>query len=208
MKRLHLLATLLIISFCTSLNAQTLDTDALKNFPPSVAREVFEVARYVKLTGAEQAALAEAFVKEDEAFVAAVAADGGILSVKAQRKLENMRDKTLARVLDKEQLAQYYRGVFDAEALAEGNRVADKFRKEYNITDQNWKFIRIAYYKIGLESRVINKMEPNAAAAKKKIAELKKKELATIEAKGGIRINDDMTLTVVKPFDPNALHKN
>lgn len=207
MNRLHLFAAILLISLGTSLNAQTLDTEALAGFAPSVVREVYDISRYVKLSGDTQAALAKAFAKEDAAFVEAVKADGGILSVKSARKLEKMRDKNLAALLTDEELQQYYRGVYDADAAAEANATANHFRKEYGITDQNWKFIRIAFYKINLESKVINKITENPAEAKKKIAALRKEQLATIEEKGGIRVNDDMTLTVLRPFEPNTLHK-
>lgn len=207
MNKLYLFAAIFFSCICQHISAQTLDVAALKSFPPSVAREVFEIARYVKLDGDTQIALAEAFENEDAAFVKAVEDDGGILSVKATRRLAKMRERALADILSDEQLQQYYRGIFDAEALAEGNAVADKLRKKYKLTDQNWKFIRIAFYKIGLESRVINKLAASPAEAKKKIAALRKEQLATIEEKGGIRVNDDMTVTVVRPFDPNTLHK-
>lgn len=207
MKNIYIFAAIFFFSICQHISAQTLDVVALKSFPPSVAREVFEIARYVKLDGDTQIALAEAFENEDAAFVKAVEADGGILSVKATRRLAKMRERALVDILSDEQLQQYYRGIFDAEALAEGNAVADKLRKKYKLTDQNWKFIRIAFYKIGLESRVINKLAASPAEAKKKIAALRKEQLATIEEKGGIRVNDDMTVTVIRPFDPNTLHK-
>ena len=207
MNKHNLFVAILFCCICASAGAQTLEVAALKSFSPSVIREVFDIARYVKLDGDTQVALACAFEKEDAAFVEAVEADGGILSVKSARKLEKMRDRDLAAILSDEELKQYYRGVYDAEALAEGNAVGDKLRKKYNLSDQNWKFIRIAFYKIGLESRVINKLSDNPAEAKKKIAAIRKEQLATIEAKGGIRVNDDMTVTVVRPFDPNALHK-
>lgn len=138
-----LFITILVSFICSSVSAQTLDVAALKSFSPSVVREVFDVARYVKLDADEQTALARAFEKEDAAFVQAVEADGGILSVKSERKLAKMRDRTLADILSDAQLQQYYRGVYDAEALAEGNAVADRLRKKYNLTDQNWKFISI-----------------------------------------------------------------
>lgn len=207
MNKLYLFAAIFFSCICQHNSAQTLDVAALKSFPPSVAREVFEIARYVKLDSDTQIALAEAFENEDAAFVKAVEDDGGILSVRATRRLAKMRERALADILSDEQLQQYYRGIFDAEALAEGNAVADKLRKKYKLTDQNWKFIRIAFYKIGLESRVINKLAASPAEAKKKIAALRKEQLATIEEKGGIRVNDDMTVTVVRPFDPNTLHK-
>lgn len=54
---------------------------------------------------------------------------------------------------------------------------------------------------------MINKLAASPAEVKKKIAALRKEQLAAIEAKGGIRVNDDMTVTVVRPFDPNALHR-
>lgn len=188
--------------------AQTLDTAALSGYAPAVVREVFDVARYVKLDAAAQKALADKFMKEDSAFVAMVEADGGVLGVKAQRKLDKMHDAALAAVLSGEQLQQYYRGVFDAEANAEGIAIANKLQKQYDLTDQNWKFIRIAFYKIGLESRVIDKiMASEPAKAKKAKAKLRAEQLATIEEKGGIRVNDDMTVSVTRPFDPNALRK-
>lgn len=194
---------------CASLSAQTLDVDALEAYNPSAVREVFEVSRYVKLDASQQQALAEAFSKEDSVFVARVKADGGILSVKAGRELQKIHDRSIAAVLDSDQLEQYYRGVFDKEADAEGIAVANSLQKKYNLTDQNWKFIRIAFYKIGLESRVINKlMAEQPAKAKKKIDRLRTEMLATIEAKGGIRVDPEgTTVTVVKPFDPNKLHR-
>ena len=193
----------------TSLSAQTLDVDALGVYHPSTVREVFAVSRYVKLDAAQQRALASAFEREDSVFVARVKADGGILSVKGNREVQKMHDRAIARVLDGEQLEQYYRGVFDKEADAEGIAVANRLQKKYGLTDQNWKFIRIAFYKIGLDSRVINKlMADQPAKARKKIEALRSEMLASIEAKGGIRVNPEgTTVTVVKPFDPNSLHK-
>ncbi|MDE5684502.1 MAG: hypothetical protein K2I39_09890 [Muribaculaceae bacterium] len=193
----------------TSLSAQTLDVDALGVYHPSTVREVFAVSRYVKLDAAQQRALASAFEREDSVFVARVKADGGILSVKGNREVQKMHDRAIARVLDGEQLEQYYRGVFDKEADAEGIAVANRLQKKYGLTDQNWKFIRIAFYKIGLDSRVINKlMADQPAKARKKIETLRSEMLASIEAKGGIRVNPEgTTVTVVKPFDPNSLHK-
>jgi len=201
-------ATLFLLAGA-SLSAQTLDVDALGSYHPSTIREVFAVSRYVKLDAAQQQALASAFEREDSAYVARIKADGGILSVKGSREVQKMHDRAISGVLDREQLEQYYRGVFDKEADAEGIAVANRLQKKYALTDQNWKFIRIAFYKIGLESRVINKiMADQQAKAKKKIEALRSEMLASIEAKGGIRVNPEGTkVTVVKPFDPNALHK-
>ena len=199
---------ILLLGTFSLVNAQTLDVKALTSFSPAIARQVFEVSQYVKLTGEQQQALARAFEEEDAAFVSAIESDGGILSVKSERKIAKMRDKTLANVLSDDQLQQYYRGVFDAEAAAEGNEVANTLQKQYNLTDQNWKFIRVAFYKLGLETRVINKlMADKPAQAKKKIAALRAELLQTIEDKGGIRVNDDMTVTEVRAFDPNHLHR-
>lgn len=209
MAKLKLFVATLFLLAGTSLSAQTLDVDALGAYHPSTVREVFAVSRYVKLDAAQQRALASAFEREDSVFVARVKADGGILSVKGNREVQKMHDRAIARVLDGEQLEQYYRGVFDKEADAEGIAVANRLQKKYGLTDQNWKFIRIAFYKIGLDSRVINKlMADQPAKARKKIEALRSKMLASIEAKGGIRVNPEgTTVTVVKPFDPNSLHK-
>lgn len=209
MAKLKLFVATLFLLAGTSLSAQTLDVDALGAYHPSTVREVFAVSRYVKLDAAQQRALASAFEREDSVFVARVKADGGILSVKGNREVQKMHDRAIARVLDREQLEQYYRGVFDKEADAEGIAVANRLQKKYGLTDQNWKFIRIAFYKIGLDSRVINKlMADQPAKARKKIEALRSEMLASIEAKGGIRVNPEgTTVTVVKPFDPNSLHK-
>ena len=52
-------------------------------------------------------------------------------------------------------------------------------------------------------------MADQPAKAKKKIEKLREEQLATIEAKGGIRVNPaGTTVTVIKPFDPNTLHKD
>lgn len=191
------------------LGAQTLDTSALNGFHPSTVRNVFEVCRYVKLDGTQQQTLARAFAREDSLFVLRVASADGILSVKASRELQRMHERAIADILSQEQLEQYYRGVFDKEADAEGSGIADRLQKKYDLTDQNWKFIRIAFYKIGLESRVINKlMADHPAKARKKIDALRAEMLASIEAKGGIMVDPEgKTVTVVKPFDPNTLHK-
>lgn len=191
------------------LGAQTLDTSALNGFHPSTVRNVFEVCRYVKLDGPQQQTLARAFEREDSLFVRRVASADGILSVKASRELQRMHEWAIADILSQEQLEQYYRGVFDKDADAEGSGIADRLQKKYGLTDQNWKFIRIAFYKIGLETRVINKlMADQPAKARKKIDALRAEMLASIEAKGGIMVDPEgKTVTVVKPFDPNTLHK-
>lgn len=209
MAKLKLYVATLFLLAGASLSAQTIDVDALGSFNPSIVREVFEVSRHVKLGTGQQQALARAFEHEDSAFVARIKADGGIISVKGSREFQKMHDRTIAKILDGEQLEQYYRGIFDKEADAEGNAVANRLQKKYGLTDQNWKFIRIAFYKIGLESRVINKlMADQPAKARKKIEKLRSEMLATIEAKGGIRVNPEgTTVTVIRPFDPNALHK-
>lgn len=205
MKRIALFCvTALTILFNTQ--AQTLNVNALDKYDAGIARQVFEIARYVHLDSLQQQKLGNALIKENEAFKDKITRDGGILSVTSEKELSRMHDKALSRILDDEQLRQYYRGVFDKEAGAEASAIANKFRKEYGITDQNWKFIRIAFYKIGLETRVNNKLLP-AGQARKANEKIKKEMLRSIEEKGDIRVNDDMTLTVLKPFDPNTLHK-
>lgn len=196
------------MSATVSIYAQTLDTDALKSFSPSTVREVFEICRYVKLTAPQQIKLAEAIDSENEEFVSLIAADNGVMSVKTRNRMRKLRDNALASILDQEQLAQYYRGVYDAEANAEGISIADRLQKKYGLTDQNWKFIRIAFYKIGLESRVIRKlMADTPKKAEAAIARLREEQLKTIEEKGGIRVNPDMTVVYIREFKPEALRK-
>lgn len=207
MKRI-ILSMSAICAAVFSIIGQTVDVEALDRYNTAVIRQVYDVARYVHLSKDAQKQLADAFQNDDELFVMMVRGNGGMLSVKDSRRLEKNRDNILSSILDSEQLAQYYRGVFDAVSNEEGIAIADKLQKKYNLTDQNWKFIRIAFYKIALESRVINKiLADNPAKAKKQIAQLRTDMLRTIEEKGGIRVNDDMTVTVLRPFNPDALHK-
>ena len=198
----------LLLSAAVSIYAQTLDADALKSFSPSTIREAFEICRYVKLTAQQQIKLAEAIDAENAEFVRLVAADNGIMSVKTRNRMRKLRDSALATILDHEQLAQYYRGVYDAEANAEGISIADRLQKKYDLTDQNWKFIRIAFYKIGLESRVIRKlMADTPKKAEAAIARLREEQLKSIEEKGGIRVNPDMAVVYVREFKADALRK-
>lgn len=209
MAKLKTIISTLLILFSVPVFAQTLDTEALAKFSPSTQRDVFEVSGLVKLTPEQQVKLAKAIEKENAKFIDIVKDNEGILTVKGRNQLAKMRENTLSTLLSDEQLRQYYRGVFDKEADAEGNAIADGLQKKYNLTDQNWKFIRVACYKIALESRVIKKMMADQPKkAQKKIADLRAEWLKTIEEKGGIAINpDDMTLTYTREFNPNTLHK-
>lgn len=208
MTKLRHIIPLLFLALSLACAAQTLDTDALAEYPPAIQRQVFEVAQYAKLTGEQQRTLAEAIKKENKIFADAVKANGGALTVKSRNKLNKSREATLTSILDREQLEQYYRGVYDAEADAEGNRVADMIQKKYNLTDQNWKFIRVAFYKAALESKVIRKvMADSPKKAEKRIAEVRAEQMRSIEEKGGLRVNPDMTITWLREFDPNKLHR-
>lgn len=209
MAKLKTIISTLIILFSAPVFAQTLDTEALAKFSPSTQRDVFEVSGLVKLTPEQQVKLAKAIEKENAKFLNIVKDNEGILTVKGRNQLAKMRENTLSTLLSDDQLQQYYRGVFDKEADAEGNAIANGLQKKYNLTDQNWKFIRVACYKIALESCVIKKMMADQPKkAQKKIADLRAEWLKTIEEKGGIAINpDDMTLTYTREFNPNTLHK-
>lgn len=208
MTKLRHIIPLLFLALSLACGAQTLDTDALAEYPAAIQRQVFEVAQYAKLTGEQQKAMAEAIKKENKIFADAVKANGGALTVKSRNKLNKSREATLATILDRGQLEQYYRGVYDSEADAEGNRVADMLQKKYNLTDQNWKFIRVAFYKAALESKVIRKvMADTPKKAEKKIAEVRAEQMRSIEEKGGLRVNPDMTITWLREFDPNKLHR-
>lgn len=192
-----------------SVSAQTIDTQALAEFSPATVRQAFEVCRYVKLTPEQQVKLAKAIEKENAFFISTINDNDGVLIVKSGNQLKKMRENMLADLLDEEQLEQYWRGYYNAESQAEGASIANRLRTKYNLTDQNWKFINVAFYKIGLETRLIKKLmadQPKKAA--KKIAEIREKYIRSIEEKGGIRVNpDEMTVTVIREFNPNALHK-
>ncbi|WP_295728324.1 hypothetical protein [uncultured Muribaculum sp.] len=192
-----------------SVSAQTIDTRALAEFSPAVVRQAFDVCRYVKLSEAQQVKLAKAIEKENEFFMRTVGENDGVLTVKGRNRLAGMRENTLSSLLDENQLRQYWRGVYNADAMAEGAAIADKLQKKYGLTDQNWKFINVAFYKIALDTRMLKKvMADQPKKASKMIADLREEQLKCIEEKGGIRVNpDDMTITRVRDFEPEALRK-
>lgn len=209
MTKLKFYISTLVFLFATPLWAQTLDTDALASFPSSVQRDVFEVTSQVKLTADQQVQLAKAIEKENDKMIESIKANEGVLTNKGRNQIAKLRESALHSILSTEQLEQYYRGIYNAAADAEGNALADALQKKYDLTDQNWKFIRVAWYKYNLDSRVIKKMMADQPKkAEKKCAELKAYWLNTIEEKGGIKVDPDaMTVAVTRPFDPNKLHK-
>lgn len=209
MAKLRLIISTITLLISAPLFAQTLDTEALAKFSPSTQRDVFEVSRFAKLTADQQVKLAKAIEKENKKFVETVTENEGVLTVKGRNQLNKMHENAIASILDTEQQEQYWRGVYDPQADAEGNAVANALQKKYDLTDQNWKFIRIAIYKIALDSRVIKKMMADQPKkAQKKIDELTKYYLNTIEEKGGIRVDPDkMTVEFIREFNPNTLHK-
>lgn len=164
----------------------------------------YEVCRYVSVTPEQQQALARAIDAENEYFLEAVNSDEGFLNDRSTKALARRHDKNLAEILTLEQLQQYYRGIYNAAAVAEGNGIADRLQRDFNLTDQNWKFIRNAFYKMALEGRVINKIYADQPRkAQKAIAELRKQLLDDIEQRGGIRVNDEgTTVEYTREFDP------
>lgn len=209
MAKLKLFFSTLLLLIASPIYAQTLDTEALTKFSPSTQRDVFEVCSHCKLTAEQQTALAKAIEKENRKFVEIVKENDGVLSVKGRNQLNKMRDTALTSILSEDQLKLYYQGIYDAAADAEGNALANALQKKYNLTDQNWKFIRVAWYKYNLDSRVIKKMMADQPKkAQKKIDELREYWLNTIEEKGGIRVNpDEMTVVYTREFNPNTLRK-
>lgn len=207
--KLNFFILIFSVLLTSPLFAQTLDTGALEKFPDAIKRDVFEVATHVKLSGKQQVALAKAIQKENARMIELIKANDGVLPTKGKNQIAKMRDNAVKEILSNEQQEQYYRGIYNSAADAEGNALADALQKKYDLTDQNWKFIRVAWYKHNLDSRVIRKMMADQPKkADKKIAESKKYWLNTIEEKGGIRVDPDaMTVTVTRPFDPNSLHK-
>lgn len=188
--------------------AQTMDCQALESFSPAVQRAAYDVCGRVSLDAGKQVEIARMIEQADAMFVKLIAADNGVLSVKSRNQLDRFRTRELKRILSADELMQYYRGVYDAEADAETSAIADRLQRKYGLTDQNWKFIRVALYKIALDTRMLRKVyadQPKVAA--KKIDELRKTQLRSITEKGGLEVDpEEMTVRVVRPFDPNSLH--
>lgn len=208
MKILAYLSMTIVLMMAVEAKCQTIDCDALKDLPAGVIRDVHEIGRHVNLSAEKQLQVAKMVMENDSLFAALISKDGGVLTNKSRNAVDRHASRRLAQILTSEELEQYYRGVFDAEANAEGIRVANTLQKKYKLTDQNWKFIRIAFYKIALEEKVVGKvMADKPKEAKKRLDETRKYYLDTIEKKGGIRVNAaGTTVTEVVPFDANALH--
>lgn len=207
--KLKAIITSFIVFIAVPSFSQTLDTDALASFPASTQKEVYEICRYVKLPAETQIKLAKALEQENNKFLSLLKANGGALTVKGSNQLNKMRLKHLHEILSEDEESQYWHGVYDEESKAEGKALADKFQKKFNITDQNWKFINVTFYKIGLESRVLRSMMPdNPKEVNKRIAEMRADGIRVIEEKGGILIDPDkIRLKYTRPFRPNDLRK-
>lgn len=191
-----------------SASGQRVDVKALKDFGPSTIKEVYEVCRYADLDAQQQKKLANQIEKLNTRYVKSLKAGEGYINVKAQRQLAKETDKMLASTLTPEQLADYYRGIYDAEAKAKANALTDRLQAKYSLTDENCKFVRVHHYKLFLESAALKRIyadQPKKANAE--IARIKKEQMRCIEEKGGFRVNPDETITFLRPFDPNALHK-
>ena len=208
MKALRYFLTIAAITAAATTSAQTIDMNAVADFSPSTQCRVFEICRHTNLQPSQQVQIAHMVESQDSIMAARLKADGGVLTVKSRNAVDRFRANQLKQLLSDDQLQQYYRGIYDAEASAEANAITNTLQKKYNLTDQNGKFIRVAFYKIGLESRVIKKlMADKPKAANAKIAKLRQHYIQTIEDKGGIRVDPEaMTVEVIRPFRPNNLN--
>lgn len=209
MKALRYFFAVAAVSVAAASSAQTIDMNAVSNFSPGTQCRVFDICRYTHLDPSQQVKVAHMVESQDSLMASRLKADGGVLTVKSRNAVDRFRVNKLKQLLSDEQLQQYYRGVYDAEAAAEANAITNTLQKKYNLTDQNGKFIRVAFYKIGIESRVIKKlMADKPKAANAKIAKLRQEYIQTIEDKGGIRVDPEaMTVEFVRPFRPNDLNR-
>ena len=106
------------------------------------------MCKYVKLTPGAAGETCQSHRKGKCLFIKAINDNEGVLTTKGNNQLGKMRDNTLKSILDDEQIQQYWRGVYNAEAMAEGAAIANTLQKKYGLTDQNWKFINVAFYKM------------------------------------------------------------
>lgn len=179
--------------------AQTVDTKALEGFSPSIIKETYEICVLAPVEPAKQVLIAQALEKEDAAAAAMLAENGGFLTAKNKTALTAMRDDALAEILSQEQLEQYYRGIFNAEAVADGVKMRDHVASNMQIGYQDGKFINFCFYKIGLEKRVLAKlMKGQPEKAKKAIDKMTAEQLATLEKKSGLRMTPEGDCTRVR----------
>ena len=203
------LSIALICTAVTALGqAQTIDCDALADFSPATIHATYNICRYTHLEPQQQVAVAKFTEAENKKYAKMLRADGGLLTNQSLAKLNKFRAAQLAKIMSKDQLEQYYKGLYDEPAKQESERLVTYLQDKYNLTDQNCKFIRVAMYEYGIKSRVAKVlMDGTPKQVNKEIAKMKAHYLKTIEDKGGIRIDPDkMTVTEVRPFDPTGLH--
>lgn len=203
MNRLKLLFLLLLAPLTHSATGQTMDGCITDGFAPSTARETYEICRYTNLSPDQQIRVAQAIESENALFVELLRADGGVLSAKSKAKLAKVREKHLAKIMDRTQLEQYYRGVFDREAEAEAQQARTLIDKQLGLSYQEGKFVYAAFYRIGLRTRVagqLMKETPQKAAAA--VEKIRKDELAKLESKSGIRIDDAMQARRTVDYSP------
>ncbi len=207
MRTLKLSISLICAAIAGMTQAQTIDCDALTKFPPAAIRATYDICRYTHLEPEQQIAIAKFTEAENKRYAKMLVADGGLLTNQSKAKLSKFRSAQLAKIMNKEQLEQYYKGLYDEEAKQEAEQLVTILKKKYNLTDQNCKFIRVAMYEYGIKSRVTKTlMADQPKQANKAIAKMRAHYLQTIEDKGGIRVDPDaLTVTEVRPFNPTAL---
>lgn len=207
MKTLKLSIALICSIFAGMTQAQTIDCEALSKFSPAVIRATYDICRYTHLDPQQQVAVARFTEAENKKYAKMLKADGGLLTNQSTAKLAKFRATQLAKIMDAEQLEQYYSSMYDEAAKTEADQLTNYLKEKYDLTDQNCKFIRVSMYEYGIKSRVTHTMMADKPKqAKQEIAKMKAHYLQVIEDKGGIRIDpDERTVTVVRPFNATAL---
>lgn len=204
MKRIIVILGITLSGITVSLNAQSVSSRLTDSFHPSTVRNVYEIIRHVPLTEEKQFEIARLIEREDIYFADALKKEL-VLSNKSSNLILKMRRESICKVLNEEQLDQYYRGISNTQAETQAAKVRDAMIIEMNAGYQESKFIYASFYKIYLESMVAEqKISDKPEKLKQELKRIKDDEMNVLYEKCGIVIDDNFHGTRNWKFRPNT----
>jgi ribosomal protein L12E/L44/L45/RPP1/RPP2 len=208
MKRIFLL----ILFFCFALSqtntAQTVSGKIIDSFNPSTVRNVYEIIRHLPLDESKQLSLAK-LIEEEDAFFVKKLKEEVVISVPTAQVLKKLKDDNLKKVLNEQELDQYYRGISDAEAEAMAVEVREKTKAQLGTSYEEGKYIFASFYKIFLESKVAQiKYADKPKILENKLKQIKEDELKVLLEKCGISVDDNYVAKRVWKFKQNTPYRD
>ncbi|OFY43575.1 MAG: hypothetical protein A2X18_06440 [Bacteroidetes bacterium GWF2_40_14] len=207
MKRIFIFLTLLFVFIAGTSNAQTVSRKITDSFNPSTVRNLYEITIHVPLDEAKQLALAK-LIEEEDAYFVNILRKEIYISIPSGNVLKKLHEENLRKVLNDEELDQYYRGICDDQAEAKAVEMREKTKVLLNTSYEEGKFVFASFYKIFLLSEVA---KINYAGQPKilesEINRITEEELNVLREKCGISFDKNLNASRVWKFKTNTPYR-